>query len=124
MAWINPSILPTTKQLDTPVANTQAQVIVASPGAGKRGVIKNIEWSYSAAPTGGRLLVLSGGATIMDFDIIAGGPGSLVADIPANLANETMTVTLAAGAGAVIGKLTVHSVTGGDFFAQGVATIP
>ena len=118
MAWITPTITPTTKQVDTPAAATAAVVTIAAPGAGYRTVIKQIEWSYNAAPTGGNLTITSGGTPIMNFDITAAGPAALVADIPANNANEAMVVTLASGAGAVVGKLTVHSFR--DTFAPGV----
>lgn len=118
MAWINNLILPLTKQTDLPAAATAAVVTIAAPGAGFRTVIRHIEWSYSAAPTGGRLTITSGATTINDFDIIAGGPGALVVDIPANLANEAMVVTLASGGGVVVGKLNVSSYK--DTFTPGV----
>jgi hypothetical protein len=97
----------------TPVAATAAVVTLAVPGASevKRHVIHGIQWSYSAAPTGGRLTVVSttGSHVELDIDITAAGPGALGTPI-SGVMNSELVVTLASGAGAVIGKLNVQSI--------------
>jgi hypothetical protein len=94
----------------TPAAATAATYTIAAV-AGHKNSIQKIFYSYSAAPTGGRLLVESpSGTTIFDTDITAAGPGSV--DFGKNPliggTNSALIVTLASGAGAVAGKLVVH----------------
>lgn len=160
-----------------PAAATAAIVSYTAGGAGISHVITGIQYSYSAAPTGGRLTVLNGaarsvtdgvtatdtsltsatgaftsadvGATVsgtgvtvgtristvtnsttvvldrattasatgvtiaitpmvLDIDITAAGPGFVTFNPPKSFtANKALTVTLASGAGSVVGKLTV-----------------
>lgn len=87
-----------------PAADTDA-VITLAAGAGKKHYIPRVVWSYSEAPTGGRLTITDDGDTVLDVDIIAGGPGSLDVGIESAAANTDMVVTLAAGSGSTIGKL-------------------
>ena len=69
-----------------------------------------IVWSYSAAPTGGRLTVAGGGFGI-DIDIIAGGPGFVPFNIPQHATDDNpVVITLAAGGGVVVGKLNLLGV--------------
>jgi hypothetical protein len=69
-----------------------------------------IVWSYSAAPTGGRLTVAGGGFGI-DIDIIAGGPGYIPFTIPQHATDKTpIVITLAAGGAGIIGKLNLLGV--------------
>jgi hypothetical protein len=66
-------------------------------------------WSYSAAPTGGRLVVTNNGTTVFDVDITAGGPGALrLPDIGSDK-NAAMVITLYAGGASVVGKLNVYA---------------
>lgn len=69
--------------------------------------------SYSAAPTGGRITVADGGTTVLDVDLTAAGP--LVVPLPAGgiegSVNTAMTVTLAAGGAAVVGKVNTARIT-------------
>lgn len=81
-------------------------VTIAAPGVGYRTLIKQLLWSYSAAPTGGRLTITDAGVTVLDIDIIAGGPGPLMADYTGG-DNAVLVVTLAAAT--ITGKLTVWS---------------
>ena len=86
-----------------PAAATAA-VITKAAVAGRRWLIHNIQWSYSAAPTGGKLTITDGGTTIFDIDITAAGPGSVDLTLKGSL-NSAVVITLASGAGAVVGKL-------------------
>lgn len=96
----------------TAAANT---AVVATFGAvaGVRHTLVGCTVSYSAAPTGGRLLVQDGAATVLDVDIIAGGPTPI--PLPANGITGTpgnaMTVTLAAGGGTAVGKLNTSRIS-------------
>jgi hypothetical protein len=89
-----------------PGANTAAVVTLAAVARTKH-VIHNVQWSYSAAPTGGRIHITVAGNTVWDVDVIAGGPGGLSLAI-AGAANEAVVVTLAAGGPGIIGKLNVQ----------------
>lgn len=69
-----------------------------------------ILWSYSAAPTGGRLTVAGGGFGI-DVDIIAGGPGFIPFTIPQHATGDNaIVITLAAGGAGIVGKLNLLGV--------------
>lgn len=97
----------------TPAAATAAVYTIAAV-VGHKNSIRRIFYSYTAAPTGGRLLVESpSGTTIFDMDITAAGPGNV--DFGKNPlmggTNNALIVTLASGAGAVAGKLVVHDET-------------
>lgn len=164
--------------LHVPTTATAATLTFTAGGAGVSHVIDGVAWSYSAAPTGGRLTVLNGAARtvtdgvttntsttvtsataafvtadigstisgtgipvgsritavgsatsvtisnaatasgsgltvvitpiVLDLDITAAGPGSLFPSHPLKgSANTAMTITLASGAGSVVGKLNV-----------------
>lgn len=71
-------------------------------------VIDGVQWSYSAAPTGGKLTIADTAGTKFEVDIIAGGPGGYPLHLPMLLSSD-VTITLASGAGAVIGKLNVQA---------------
>lgn len=110
-----------TTKTDFPAANTAA-VVVLPAMLNRRWRIIRILASYSAAPTGGRVQVVSDQAplpdlsdpaakTVLDLDVIAGGPlgpghlpdqGMCMPD-----GNAACTITLAAAGAAVVGKLTV-----------------
>lgn len=66
-----------------------------------------IQWSYSAAPTGGRLSITDDGNSIFDVDITAAGPGGFQICLPGT-AGKDMVVTLAGGGGAIVGKLNLQ----------------
>lgn len=92
----------------TPGANLPATV---SYGPQQQTVhaIAGVAWSYGAAPTGGNLQVIDNpGNLLFSTDITAGGPGSVLFNPPiACGAGRGLTVTLAAGSGTVVGKLSV-----------------
>ena len=95
--------------LHVPAAATAAVVTIAAV-ANRKHWIHNIQWSYSADPTGGRLTITSGGVTKFDVDITTSGPGGFGLEIVGGV-NEEIVITLASGAGAVVGKLNVQYST-------------
>jgi hypothetical protein len=94
----------------TAAANT-AVVVTLAAVAGYRHHVPQVIWSYSAAPTGGRLSVSGLDDTqTLDFDITAGGPGAILFPPLVGKVNTAVVITLAAGSGAVVGKLNVFHV--------------
>lgn len=91
------------RKLDA-AANALASVTFAAV-PGERHHAFHVHWSYSAAPTGGKLTVKDGATVIDEVDIIAGGPGSLSLPPAVGTANTAMTVELAAGGASITGKL-------------------
>jgi hypothetical protein len=93
---------------DTAAGTNVAATITLAVVGGMRHAISGVLWSYSAAPTGGRLTISNGGATALDIDITGSGPGVLAFD-PAKLGDTgaSVVVTLAAGGAAVVGKVTL-----------------
>lgn len=70
----------------------------------KRHILHKVWWSYSEAPTGGRLTI-SGGLKSIDIDITNSGPGPLSPDYVCEI-NTDLIVNLASGGGTCTGKLT------------------
>lgn len=92
----------------TGAAGAVATITLPAGSATQSRVLDRICWSYSAAPTGGRLTIASTGQTSFDIDITAAGPGFFNFDSPfRGLPGQTLVVTLAAPGGAVIGKVNV-----------------
>lgn len=89
-------------------AATAAVVTILAEATG-RHVLCRIVWSYSAAPTGGKLTI-TGEGTTLEFDITASGPGSLPLTY-VGVKNTNVVVTLASGGGAVVGKVNVEYYT-------------
>jgi hypothetical protein len=93
--------------IHAPAANTAAVVTYAA-SAGKKHYLYGFTWSYSAAPTGGNLIIEDvSGTTVFTTDISAAGPGQLIFDPPivSSVVNTAMIITLHAGTGTVVGKL-------------------
>jgi hypothetical protein len=90
-------------------AAATAVVITLPAVENRRSVLHGVQWSYSAAPTGGKLTITTNAVTIFEEDITASGPGGHTIVLP-SLNNTTMVITLASGAGAVVGKLNVQHV--------------
>lgn len=86
-----------------PAANTAA-VITLTAVENRRHTVHFVQWSYTAAPTGGRLTIDVGGVTKFDVDITAAGPGGFNLYIVAGV-NQEVVITLAAPGGVVVGKL-------------------
>lgn len=92
--------------IHVPASNTAA-VVTLTALAGQRRIINAVQWSYTAAPTGGRLTI-SDGTTRFDVDITAAGPGGFGLCIPGDAGTEVV-ITLAAGGAGIVGKLNVQS---------------
>ena len=101
----------TTNEVHVPAAATAAVLtFAAEPDAAH--VVREVTWSYSASPTGGRLTIADGSDTIFDIDITAAGPGqALFGSGKQGHVNTAMTITLASGAGAVVGKVNASHFT-------------
>ena len=104
-------IAASTSDLSAPAANTIATITYAAGGAGVMHCIGGIAWSYSAAPTGGQLILQDGaGNNVFQIDIAAAGPGSITFTPPKKgTANTALIANLLAGGGAVTGKLNILS---------------
>lgn len=89
-----------------PAAATAA-VVTLTPSAATKGIVlSRVGWSYSAAPTAGSLTISwnDGSARTRKWLISGAGPGSVSWPVPLRFpANVAVTVTLASGAGAVVG---------------------
>lgn len=93
----------------TSAANGAATVTYAAT-ASLSSVISGIAFSYSGAPTGGRLTISDGANIVFDVDITSAGAGffPFAAPVKGSI-NTALTVTLAAGGAGVIGKVSVFS---------------
>ena len=93
-------------------AGTNSPVAVTlAAQAGMRHHILGVTWSYSGAPTGGRLSTTGLEGDEFDVDITAGGPGAMLMPPAVSTRGGEVVVTLAAGGAAVVGKLTVFALT-------------
>jgi uncharacterized protein with beta-barrel porin domain len=93
----------------TASANT-AVVKTYTADASYRHAISKVICSYSAAPTGGKLLIQegTGPTTLFDIDITSAGEHIIdLGDFRTSGKNLSMIITLAAGSGTVVGKLNV-----------------
>lgn len=101
----------TTDLRHAPAADTAA-VVTLTADADSRNILRQIFWSYSATPTGGSIKVEDGAGTTVwgAFHILTGGIGSVTFDPPlCGTRNTALVVTLATGAGAVVGILCVNA---------------
>lgn len=90
--------------------NAAATVTIAAAGTAIRNVVDGISWSYSGGtPTGGRLTVKDGATTVWDIDITSAGAG-FVPVVRKGTANTAMTVVLADGGAAIVGKVNADRV--------------
>lgn len=97
---------------DVAVSAAGADVSISYPAVpGKRHVIFLINASYSATPTGGNLHIHrgdAGGVVCLDLDI-ADTKLEVGYHMPISCeVGEAMTITLAGGGGAIIGKISVE----------------
>jgi hypothetical protein len=95
--------------IHVPAANTAAIITIAGV-AGRKHILHQVQWSYSAAPVAGRLTVTVNAITVFDVDVISGGPGGFGLEI-AGGTNQAVVITLAAGGGTTVGKLNVQYTT-------------
>ena len=100
----------TTAQTHAPGAATAA-VVTFTGVAGKRWVLRQAEWSYDADPTGGNLKVENvAGTTVFQVAVTKSGPGFIKFEPPIVGDNAaSVIVTLASGAGAVVGKVNARA---------------
>lgn len=95
-----------TDEVNVPAANTAAVLTFTAAGENMANVLSGLAYSYSAAPTGGRLTIADGSETVLDLDITAAGENTIEFKPPRKgRANRAMTVTLAAGGAGITGKL-------------------
>jgi len=98
-----------TNYTNRPAANTEAQVVVAAPGAGISNVLGAVNWSYNDTPTGGGLQISDDTGIVFQLDLCCGGSDEIVWNPGLKLAtNDPVTVTLLAGGGSVVGAVNVH----------------
>ncbi len=93
-----------------PVAATAAVVTLAADPI-RPNVVKQIFYSYGATPSGGALQIEDGSGTIVwgPMPIGVAGLGTVNFDPPlAGTVNTALIVTLASGAGSVVGALYVN----------------
>lgn len=89
--------------------NTSIAITLAAQD-GMRHHLMGVLWSYSGAPTGGRLSTTGLEGDELDIDITAGGPGAMLLPPAVSTRGGQVVVTLADGGAGVVGKLTVFSV--------------
>ncbi len=92
-----------------PAAATAAVVTVAADSA--RGIVlSQIHCAYSATPTGGNIKVEDGsGNTVFSMPLAGAGPHQIDFVPPLiGTKNTALIVTLASGAGAVVGALNIN----------------
>lgn len=94
-----------TSFIHAPAANTEALVAIPATDGGTR--LQQVEWSYSAAPTGGILTVEDGsGVVVKKFFITAGGPGFITFEEGVVGDNNTaLLVRLTAGGDGISGTV-------------------
>jgi hypothetical protein len=100
-----------TPQHATSDANDTA-VITLAAATDTIHALDSLQWSYSAAPTGGKLTIAIGGSTVWEVDITAAGAGPNIIfpkGVYQTTGNEAMVLTLAAGGGAIVGKLNAQT---------------
>jgi hypothetical protein len=110
-----------TNRIGIPIPNDPGSTVAGGAGAAaslaytpdpdKFVEIAQIDCSYSGAPTGGALTITEGATTIFQLDLGAAGPYSISWRQPkvAKTKGATVTVTLAAPGGAIVGKLNVQA---------------
>lgn len=92
-------------------AGNAAAAITVAAETENYWVLDFISWSYSAAPTGGKLTVTINAVSVYEVDITAAGPGVIdFAHHPlyTGVKNQALVVTLAAGGGTVVGKVNIR----------------
>lgn len=96
-------------QKETGTAGNATTITVT--GQSERNVIvRQVAWSYSAAPTNGGVTITDGTTTYFDLHVTAGGPDAWIFSPPLAMPEGlSAVVTLAAPGGAVVGKLFVNA---------------
>lgn len=99
---------------DTINATNADAVLTWAARTGAAHSVDVVRWSYSAAPTGGRLTIKDGATIIEDVDITAAGPGFLPYSRTGHT-NNAFEVRLYAGGSGVVGKLSAGHAVGFGF---------
>ncbi len=98
-----------------PAQATAAVLPLAAPTNGQSWIIPWISWDYSAAPTGGKLTIswVVGSTTYTEtYTILLGGWNIMQWFVPRRFpANVAVTITLASGAGTVVGQVFAGAFT-------------
>jgi len=95
-------------QQATGAAGAAATITLAAGTAGQRRCLSGVVWSYSAAPTGGRLTIASTGQPTFDVDTPATGLNQLdPTQTFKGMPGQTVVVTLAGGGASVVAKLNI-----------------
>lgn len=110
---IQPPAVGIAGNVHAPAADTAAVITKSAPTGTNVNVLGGVFWSYDADPTGGNLKIENGsGTTVFSIDITTGGAGFFPFDPPMKGDVETaLIITLAAGGGAVSGKVSVNAWT-------------
>lgn len=92
-----------------PSAANAAAVITLEERTGARIQLGSLSLSYSAAPAGGRVTIADTGGPRFDLDVVGAGPydPTFPDDGITFEAGQPVTITLAPGGAAVIGKVNV-----------------
>lgn len=86
--------------------NNVVTVQYPAAGAGMHHIVEGVAWSYSAAPTGGNLIITDGTTITFAIDITVAGCG-YVPVRKRGTANTVMTISLAEGGGVIVGRLNI-----------------
>lgn len=85
-----------------------ATSITVSGQTGRNVIVRQVAWSYSAAPTNGEITVTDGTTTYFTLHVTAAGPDGWIFSPPLSMPKGLdAVVTLAAPGGSVVGKLFV-----------------
>jgi len=99
----------------TPNGAVNANVSLSNAGTSRRTIrVVFVQWSYSAAPAGGRLTIADEHRTIVDIDITTAGTDSLWIP-PGGLAcqeGDGLNIVLFAGGAGITGKLNAGILLG------------
>lgn len=94
-------------------AATAAVLTITKIDSKTRINLLKVYWSYSADPTGGKLTI-TGGTVSFEIDITKGGPAGLTLGPYVASLNTDVVITLASGAGGVVGKLNADYILNKD----------
>ena len=101
---------PLTVVQETSGAGAAVSITLTAVG-GYRHYLPALYWSYSAAPSGGKLTITGLNGEDFEIDITASGPGPLALPPMVGATSTSVVVTLAAGGGVILGKLNVLYAT-------------
>lgn len=100
------SSFPNVRSVSATATNAAATITLGAV-SGIKHYILGILFSYSAAPTGGKLTSTGLNGDQLDIDVTAAGAAPLIAPPAIGASGSAVTITLAAGGSGIVGKLTV-----------------